>query len=107
MATNHRLLRLRRQAYKRQHGLCIYCCCPMWEVDCPQFARAYGLTADLARGLQCTAEHLHARRDGGRNVKANIAAACLRCNLGRHAGRSQRAPCPVQYLSELLHRPIT
>ncbi|MFD0320236.1 hypothetical protein [Lysobacter gummosus] len=33
---------------------------------------------------QCIAEHLLARRDGGRNTRGNIAAACWLYNQRRH-----------------------
>ncbi|WP_431312814.1 HNH endonuclease [Roseateles agri] len=37
--------------------------------------------------LQCTAEHLIARCDGGTDVASNVVAACWRCNRTRHARR--------------------
>ncbi|WP_429242943.1 HNH endonuclease [Luteibacter sp. 621] len=35
--------------------------------------------------FRCTAEHLVAKKDGGKTNNANIAAACHSCNKSRHA----------------------
>ena len=77
----------RSKAHELQGGRCIYCGVVMWTVDCAAFANRHGLTVRLARRLQCTAEHLQARQDGGRDSSKNIAAAYLACNLRRHARR--------------------
>lgn len=61
----NRLQRLRQSAYRAQNGRCIYCARPMGE--------------------HATAEHLHARQDGGADHRDNIAAACRGCNHRRHA----------------------
>ncbi|WP_282097584.1 HNH endonuclease [Luteibacter sp. SG786] len=45
--------------------------------------------------LRCTAEHLTARQDGGRNMASNIAAACWICNARRH--RRKFPPPPAAY----------
>lgn len=47
----------------------------------------YGLSAGLAKAFQCTAEHVEARKDGGKDVAANIVAACLFCNKTRHKAK--------------------
>lgn len=78
------LVRPRTIAYTRQSGRCFYCGLPMWSGDSKDFATRHGLSLAQARFLQCTAEHLEARRDGGSDVPSNIAAACLRCNQRRH-----------------------
>jgi 5-methylcytosine-specific restriction endonuclease McrA len=75
---------LRQRAAERQRGLCFYCGLPIWTHDADGFARQHGLSAREASWLQCTAEHLIARRDGGQSTATNIVAACRRCNLLRH-----------------------
>jgi hypothetical protein len=86
----------RSKAHELQGGRCVYCGVVMWAADCATFAKRHGLTLRLARWLQCTAEHLQPRRDGGQNSAENIAAACLFCNLRRHA-RRRTIPTPEQY----------
>ena len=91
---NRKLLkRLRADAFARQNGLCFYCGQPMWLDDCAAFAREYGLTLRQARRRQCTAEHLIARKDGGRESASNIVAACRGCNQTRH--RRKLPPPPL------------
>ncbi|MGN6690502.1 MAG: HNH endonuclease [Sphingopyxis sp.] len=75
---------IRNRKAARQRWSCHYCRQPMWRTNLEGFARRHGLTRDQAELLQLTAEHLRARRDGGRNSYANIAAACLYCNRMRH-----------------------
>lgn len=87
------LARLRRQAFAAQDGRCFYCCLPMWERNGRAFARRYGLTKRMTRCLRCTAEHLLARQDQGKDVKENIVAACSWCNQQRHRS-SANAPDP-------------
>jgi 5-methylcytosine-specific restriction endonuclease McrA len=64
----------------------------MWEKNPTEFISSHGISKRLARLCQCTAEHLIARQDGGRNVKQNIVAACAYCNQGRH--KKKMAPSP-------------
>lgn len=90
------LSNLRLQAYLSQGGRCIYCSVIMWTDDCVAFANRYRLSVRLARLLQCTAEHLQAQRDGGRDSLDNIAAACRCCNHRRHARRG-KPPTPEAY----------
>lgn len=78
------VIRARRAAFGRQKGLCCYCSSPMWQSHAKAFAAEHGLTRRQAREHRATAEHLVARKDGGK-VQDNIAAACLRCNQQRHA----------------------
>jgi 5-methylcytosine-specific restriction endonuclease McrA len=87
-----RLVQLRSSAFDNQRGICTYCSRPMWTSHMRAFARAHGLTLRQARPRFCTAEHLHARCDGGRNSESNIAAACRECNQGRHQIRPAPAP---------------
>jgi hypothetical protein len=67
----------------------------MWEDDPAAFAQTHKLTLAEAGAFRCTAEHLKARKDGGRNARRNIVAACLFCNQQRH--RSSDAPSPSDY----------
>lgn len=55
-----------------------------------------------ARRLQCTAEHLVPRSDGGRESATNIVAACAHCNHTRH--RQKRPPEPPQYRAQVRRR---
>lgn len=87
-----RIEKSRLQAYHRQNGLCFYCQKPLWLNDPKEFASRTGLTLRQARLLQCTAEHLSAKKDGGRDDPANIAAACLFCNRTRHICKSPLSP---------------
>lgn len=75
---------IRNRKAARQRWTCTYCRQPMWRTDPEDFARRHCLTMEQAALFQVTAEHLRARRDGGRNSYANIAAACLYCNRMRH-----------------------
>ena len=87
----------RTRAFERQGGRCWYCGAPMWRAeDEEEFFARYNLSRKIAGVLQCTAEHLRARCDGGGNGKGNIVAACLYCNQTRHR-TSGRAPEPAQY----------
>ena len=89
-------------AFEQQQGRCYYCRFPMWLTDLEAFRARYGLSEPLARQLKCTAEHLHARSEGGTNARENIAAACLLCNQRRHQRR--HAPCPEKYRSFVQNR---
>jgi len=90
------LSRIRSEAFRRQAGRCFYCNVLMWTDDCVAFAKRHGLSPRAARWLQCTAEHLRARQDGGRESRENIAAACWVCNHRRHAQRKV-VPTPDAY----------
>jgi len=79
------LRQFRRIAFLNQNGRCWYCGLPMWERNPDTFAREHGFTSGLAKALQCTAEHLIARQDGGADSPSNIVAACRYCNGRRHA----------------------
>ncbi|WP_374104148.1 HNH endonuclease [Burkholderia sp. LMG 13014] len=52
----------------------------------------YKLSRRQALQLQCTAEHLHARMDGGKDCQGNIVAACRICNARRHRRKAARDP---------------
>lgn len=79
------LRQLRRIAFLHQNARCWYCGLPMWEKNPDAFSREHGFTSSRAKALQCTAEHLIARQDGGADSPSNIVAACRYCNGRRHA----------------------
>jgi len=83
-----RLQRLRALAFHDQHGRCFYCRQPMWLRSPAEL----GIPWRLAAPLQCTAEHLVARKDGGRDTRENIVAACRQCNQGRHRRKAEMTP---------------
>lgn len=86
-----KLQRLRTHAFHAQRGRCCYCGLPMWNAS-PDELRIIGLRSRTAAPLRCTAEHLVAQRDGGKDVAENIAAACWLCNTRRHKRKSPPAP---------------
>lgn len=75
----------RQSAFIQQNGKCCYCGSVMWQDSPESFAEHQGISVKQARFYRCTAEHLHARQDGGGDNRSNIAAACIRCNQLRHA----------------------
>jgi len=92
----------RKSAFERQNGKCYYCGFSMWQGSVEAFAKHHGLTMKQARHFQCTAEHLVARQDGGRDGYWNIAAACIRCNQLRH---KRKVPMkPEQYKTYVRNR---
>ena len=95
--------RARAQAFHRQGGRCFYCSVRMWTDDVLAFAARYGLPRSAAMWLQCTAEHLHARQDGGRDASGNVVAACRWCNHRRHSRRVV-APAPEEYAKLVTRR---
>ncbi|MBL4903903.1 MAG: HNH endonuclease [Desulfocapsa sp.] len=92
----------RHVAFKKQSGLCYYCGSPMWESKPKEFANKHKITRKYAARFQCTAEHLLARCDGGKDQKSNIAAACLFCNSTRHQRKSP--PAPLKYKTHIQKR---
>ena len=68
---------IRLLKFREQDGLCYYCERKMWE-------RCQGSNKEKNPNLICTAEHLQARQDGGRDLADNIVAACKWCNSRRH-----------------------
>jgi len=84
VTSKKRIQNLRRQAAERQGWLCYYCQQPMWETDPKSFSARFGLTDRATLHFRCTAEHLAARCDGGRDTKENVVAACRYCNGYRH-----------------------
>ena len=88
---NH-LVKLRLRAAEAQQYHCYYCESPIWETDQHAFAESLGLRPKQAALLRSTAEHLVARRDGGRDTRCNVVAACLHCNRSRHAVPTPKEP---------------
>jgi len=84
MKSNSRIRILRRAAAERQVWQCYYCTFPMWEGDPEVLKTRYSLTSREVRRFRCTAEHLKARCDGGRDIEENVVAACHFCNRTRH-----------------------
>lgn len=80
MNSSKKLCQLRLKAYRKQKHQCFYCELPMWTENPTQFAESHKLSARQANELRCTAEHLLARRDGGKDTSQNIVAACTWCN---------------------------
>lgn len=90
MARN--LSTIRSKAFMAQSERCYYCGYQMWQSSPGSFAKRLGLSIRQALQLRCTAEHLHAKCDGGSDTKANIAAACWLCNSRRHRRKSPPSP---------------
>ncbi|TLX16308.1 restriction endonuclease [Rhizobium sp. MHM7A] len=85
---NSQIRKLRRKAAESQGWQCFYCEQPMWDSDPKDFSTRYRVPERAALVFRCTAEHLQARSDGGRDSEKNIVAACQHCNNKRH--RSKR-----------------
>lgn len=96
------LAKPRRAAFARQNGRCHYCGFPMWLEDPAELSAPFGLSDRESARLQCTAEHLVARQDGGGDGADNIVAACRFCNVTRH--RLSSPPDPVRYRLRVLCR---
>lgn len=88
----NRLSAHRYAATVQQSFRCYYCQAPVWEQDESAFVAKYGVSRRQAALLRCTAEHLHARSEGGRDTRYNIVAACLHCNTTRHKAREPLQP---------------
>jgi hypothetical protein len=88
--------RNRAKAFKGQSGRCHYCDVLMWQGSPTEFARSHGISAPNALLFRCTAEHLRARSDGGRDWGANIVAACWLCNVQRHRSKVPLDPGPYK-----------
>lgn len=86
------LSKFRNVAFDRQAGRCFYCHFLMWRDERDPFPVQHGLSLNAAKQLRCTAEHLSARQDGGRDTAENIVAACWHCNRSRHARTVPLAP---------------
>ena len=96
------LKKLRLSAFHAQQGRCFYCGARMW-LRC---SSELGLRPQSSRSLQCTAEHLIARQDGGTDSHENIVAACALCNKRRHR-RPGPAPAPQAYKALVQRRVVS
>lgn len=85
-------VKYRNKSYHQQNGLCIYCEKPMWLKDSHAFAKQQSISLKQAKKFQCTAEHLIARQDDGKDTADNIVAACHFCNQLRHKRRKVLDP---------------
>lgn len=93
---------LRERAYMAQQGCCFYCSISMWLHVPEEVAAPFDLTTSSVACLQCTAEHLVPKSEGGRDTEANVVAACLHCNRTRH--RLKVPPSPIQYREHIQRR---
>jgi hypothetical protein len=99
------LIKSRSKAFNLQQGCCIYCELPMWLDDPETFAKRYKITTKEAALFKCTAEHLLAKQDGGKDNESNIVAACHFCNQHRHKCKSPKEPIIYKhYISKRLER---
>lgn len=94
MSARKKIQSLRLQAFQHQQGRCWYCHVQMWLRTPTELPGLPPQGADLVR---CTAEHLIAKCDEGRDEPDNIVAACARCNHGRH--KLKRPPPPSNYIA--------
>lgn len=86
------LYKSRLIAFKRQNGRCFYCEYPMWLESPEEITASNGIRIADAFRFKCTAEHLVARQDGGKDSRGNIVAACSFCNRTRHRAKSPQNP---------------
>jgi hypothetical protein len=87
-----RTSKIRRAKMLAQGGRCYYCDQPMWEHKMELGERPDRWANGKPRALQCTAEHLIPRSDGGADTPENIVAACWFCNITRHKKKQARSP---------------
>jgi hypothetical protein len=88
---SRKYLKYRLRSFVRQNGRCYYCGFPMWLGQPESFAGCASLTGGQIDRFQCTAEHLLARQDGGKDTPTNIVAVCKFCNGTRH-----KTPNPLE-----------
>ena len=92
LAMSTTLKKSRLKAFNLQQGRCIYCELPIWLDQPDSFAKKYKITIKGAAIFKCTAEHLLAKQDGGKDNTSNIGAACHFCNLKRHKCKKPKDP---------------
>ena len=90
----------RTHSAHRQRWLCYCCNLPMGGTGSPYS----GLLSIAGEQLYSTAEHLHARKDGGANSLTNIVAAHAICNKRRHR---RGAPLEPQAFRDLVQRRVS
>lgn len=84
----NKIANYRNAAAQRQKWLCHYCNLPMGGEGTP-----YTTYIPLKKKyLLVTAEHLHARQDGGADTEDNIVAAHAICNRRRHKSGLSKSP---------------
>lgn len=83
---------IRKQKMNEQGGHCFYCALPMWDKATEKNIARQLLRKVAPKALQCTAEHLHPRSEGGKDTAVNIVAACWFCNTQRHRRKLPRSP---------------
>ncbi len=86
------LIKSRNKAFNHQQGRCYYCEKPIWLTDPEIFSTKHNIPRKAVKLLRCTAEHLIAKQDGGKDVESNIAAACSFCNQKRHQRKKPKEP---------------
>lgn len=86
------LKHIRRKKMIAQEGRCYYCCLPMWDDAGKTDPESFSRTKTASKTLRCTAEHLHARSEGGKDTADNIVAACWYCNNRRHRRKRPLSP---------------
>lgn len=75
--------RARERAFLAQRGRCHYCGFPTWLYMPQELTEPFGLSEPQARRLQCTAEHLKPKCEGGSDSPENLVAAYAHCNHTR------------------------
>lgn len=90
--SKNRLKSLRASAFLAQSGRCHYCDLLMWHSSPDEL----NLRPRSAAPFRCTAEHLVAKQDGGKDVAGNVVAAHACCNHRRHQ-RPGPAPSPESF----------
>ena len=83
---------LRDSSLQRQRGRCFHYGVFLAPAKLEAFAKRFKLSPDQIRPLQCTAKHLKARKDGGKDEPENIVAARRKCNEDRHAHGNDFSP---------------
>ncbi len=84
--------KIRTEKMKAQSGLCHYCRQPMWSDNLAVFCKRFRLSLKRGAKFRCTAEHLHAKSEGGKDTSKNIVAACWFCNQHRHFSKRPLDP---------------
>jgi 5-methylcytosine-specific restriction endonuclease McrA len=97
--TSKTLRTLRTLAFQAQSGRCYYCGFEMWEASPDEL----GLRRRSAAPFRCTAEHLVAKQDGGKDSRHNVVAAHATCNHRRHK-RAAPAPSADEFKVLVLRR---
>ncbi|WP_424973218.1 HNH endonuclease [Dinoroseobacter sp. S76] len=86
------IVKIRKAKMRAQKGRCFYCRLPMWDKNNKSPHWPTERFDPLPKELQCTAEHLLAKSEGGRDEPRNIVAACRFCNEARHRCKTPKSP---------------